>query len=333
MLHRSGSNVPPVKAKDMNKISVVIPVLNEKETVNPLYGGLTASLRSLTGDYEMIFVDDGSSDGSYERLENIAREDSKVTVVKFYRRFGQTAAIMAGVELARGGIIVTIDGDMQNDPADLPKLVKKLGEGYDLVCGWRKERAGSYLMRFVPAYLAARLISRLFKVRLHDYGCTFKAFRAESIKNCLLLGEMHRFIPVIVANSGKKVTELVIADHPRRYGKSKYGIKRTIKVLCDLVVLKFMLSYSDRPMHFFGKFGIAGVICGFAAGFAAIYRMFQVNPDDIYVPALGLLSVFLFVTGVLILLIGILAEIGARIYYTQGDRRSYLIEKIINENS
>ena len=331
MMHRRGRTVPHVNARDVNKISVVIPVLDEKGTLNKLYAGLVTSLRSITEDYELIFVDDGSSDGSYEIMESIAHSDAKVTVVKLSRRFGQTAAIMAGVERAGGGIIVTIDGDMQNDPYDLPHLVNKLNEGYDLVCGWRKDRAGSYIMRYIPANIAGRLISLLFNLNLHDYGCSFKAFRAESIKPFMLYGEMHRFIPIIFAQSGKKVTELIIRDHPRAYGKSKYGLKRVVKVLCDLVLLKFMFNYSSRPMHFFGTFGIVSGGFGCIAGFAAAYRMLLGRHQDVYFAVLVILSVLLIVTGIMALFVGILAEIGVRIYFDPSERPAGIVEKVINE--
>ena len=237
-------------------ISVVVPLYNEEDNVQLLYDELHEVLAALPGSAEMVFVDDGSKDRTLARLEAVQRQDPGVRVVALRRNFGQTAAMSAGFDHASGAVIVTMDGDLQNDPHDIPKLLAKLDEGFDVVTGWRFDRQDAMLSRRLPSQMANRLISWVTGVRLHDYGCTLKAFRREVIENIRLYGEMHRFIPAIASGMGIAFTEIKVNHRARRFGASKYGISRTIRVLLDLMTVKFLLSYATRPLHVFGSIGI-----------------------------------------------------------------------------
>ena len=243
-------------------ISVVVPLYNEEENIHLLYEELKGVLDTMPEQAEIVFVDDGSSDNTVAQLESIQANDDHVRVVSLRRNFGQTAAMTAGFDHARGGIIITMDGDLQNDPHDIPQLVAKLNEGYDVVTGWRYDRQDPFLSRRLPSQLANRLISRVTGVGLHDYGCTLKAFRREVIDNINLYGEMHRFIPAIASGMGISFTEVKVNHRPRRFGTSKYGISRTIRVVLDLITVKFMLSYATRPLHVFGTVGVVSSLLG-----------------------------------------------------------------------
>ncbi|MCB0355288.1 MAG: glycosyltransferase family 2 protein, partial [Bdellovibrionales bacterium] len=247
----------------MRGISIVIPVYNEEENIGPCYQELVPIVRSLEMPYELIFVDDGSKDNTRLRIAEIARGDSSVVLVEFRRNFGQTAAMAAGFEHSRYDIVVPLDGDLQNDPKEIPKMIAKLDEGFDLVAGWRKDRKDRLVTRKVPSMIANRLISWATGVQLHDYGCTLKVMRGEVARGIKLYGEMHRFIPALAAEMGSRIAEVPVNHRARKFGTSKYGLSRTIRVLLDLITVKFLLGYSKRPIHLFGVLGLISGGVGF----------------------------------------------------------------------
>jgi glycosyltransferase involved in cell wall biosynthesis len=248
-------------------ISIVVPVFNEAENIRPLYAAVEAAMSDAGYTWEIVFVDDGSTDGTSRALEEL---HSKVKVVRFRRNFGQTAAMAAGFDHARGEIIVTIDGDLQNDPADIPMLIGKLEEGYDIVCGWRKDRKDKLISRRIPSVVANWLIARVTGVHIHDNGCSLKAYRASTIKNVALYGEMHRFIPAMATLVGARIAEIVVSHHPRRFGKSKYGLGRVWRVALDMVTVKMLLGFSHRPALWFGLLSLPCLVLGLTALLAAI---------------------------------------------------------------
>ena len=252
-------------------ISVIIPIYNECDNIFLLYEKLALELPLLEREFEVIFVNDGSKDGSYELLAEVARKDSRFKVISLRRNFGQTAAMMAGIDYASGDIIVPMDGDLQNDPADVRRLIKKINEGYDVVSGWRKDRQDAALKRNFPSRIANRLISIISGVHLHDYGCSLKAYRRDVIKGVKLYGEMHRFIPIYASWFGARVTEIQVTHHPRIHGTSKYGLERVAKVVLDLLVVKFLAQYATKPIYVFGGFGIIIIIISVFTGLFAIY--------------------------------------------------------------
>ncbi|HUP89040.1 MAG TPA: glycosyltransferase family 2 protein, partial [Longimicrobiales bacterium] len=253
-------------------ISVVIPVFNEEENVGELYDRLISVLGNEPGT-EFIFVDDGSSDATFDRLREICQQDARVRIIRFRRNFGQTAALSAGIDHARGEIIIPMDGDLQNDPTDIPRLLAKINEGYDVVSGWRKSRQDSFRRR-LPSTIANRLISWISGVHLHDYGCSLKAYRKDVLADVRLYGEMHRFVPIYASWQGARVTEMAVTHHPRVHGKSKYGLERTMKVVLDMVVVKFLSSYSTKPIYVFGGFGIfAFVMSALAFALMLYYKL------------------------------------------------------------
>lgn len=309
-------------------ISVVIPVYNELEALPALYEALGRALDGLGGSAEIVFADDGSRDGSGGVLDAFAQKDPRVQVLHLSRNYGQTAALMAAIEASQGDIIVAMDADGQNDPADIRRLLEKLAEGYDVVSGWRKERQDKALTRRLPSVLANRLISTLLHLPLHDYGCTLKAYRREVVEDVRLYGEMHRFIPVFAAWEGARVTELPVTHHPRESGQSKYGLGRVARVLLDLFILYFIDRAFDRPMQFFGKFalaflGIAGAI--FAWALALKYAL-QVSLIQTPLP---LLAAVVGLSGVLFLLLGLIAEVQARIYFEARGRPPYKVRRVV----
>lgn len=307
-------------------ISVVIPAYNEEQNIPILYQKLTQVL--VGKDYEIIFVDDGSEDGTFEVLEKIADTDKRVKVIRFKRNYGQTSAMYAGFQHAKGDVIVTMDADLQNDPEDIPTLLKKLEEGYDLVSGWRKERKDPFLSRKLPSMVANWIISKATGVHLHDYGCTLKVYRAELLKELELYGDMHRFLPALTKRQGAKITEIVVRHHPRLYGKSKYGIGRTIRVILDILLVKFLNEYINKPMYVFGT---AGFLL-FAVGMLILlYLTFlKLFGEDIGRRPLLILSVLLILAGIQLISTGILAEMMVRIYYRIKEEKPYIIEKTIN---
>jgi glycosyltransferase involved in cell wall biosynthesis len=309
-------------------LSIVIPIFNEEESITPLYGRLREVLDALGREWEIVFVNDGSSDGSPEILDRLAAADPRTRIVHLRRNYGQTAALMAAIQYSIGAIIVPMDGDGQNDPDDIPRLIAKLDEGYDVVSGWRKARADIWVTRRLPSAVANWLISRLMSVTLHDYGCTMKAYRREMIEDVRLYGEMHRFIPVYAAWEGARVTELVVAHHPRRYGRSKYGIGRVARVVLDLVILYFLDRAFDRPIQFFGKFGLAFIVLSLSTfGLALVLRAFGVS---LIATPLPLLSATTGLSGILFLLLGIMAEVQVRTYYESQGKPPYKVRSTTN---
>ncbi len=309
-------------------ISIVVPIYNEEENIQALYVELKGVLTELSLSSEVIFVDDGSSDGSLGLLEALHEADSSVKVISFRKNFGQTAAMTAGFDHAEGEVIITMDGDMQNDPHDIPNLIGKLNEGYDVVTGWRYDRKDPFLSRRLPSKIANGLISWITGVSLHDYGCTLKAFKREVTENIKLYGEMHRFIPAIASGMGISITEIKVNHRPRQFGISKYGISRTIRVVLDLMTVKFMLSYGTRPLHVFGVLGFVASTVGFLIALVlTIQRQFYgVSLAD---RPLLLLAVLLLFMGIQFITIGLLAELVVRTYHESQHKPIYHIRKII----
>jgi len=310
-------------------LSIVIPVHNEQDNVLPLYQRVSAAMQHIGSDYEVIAVNDGSTDLTETNLKAVADRDPRFKVVNFRRNFGQTAALMAGIDFASGSIIIGLDGDLQNDPADIPRLLEKLAEGYDVVSGWRINRKGGMLTRKLPSLVANWLISRMSGVHLHDFGCTLKAYKKDVVKDVKLYGEMHRFIPIYASWQGGKVAEIPVNDFPRSHGHSKYGLERIVKVILDLMVVKFLASYADRPIYVFGGFGLASIALSFASGVLALYLKFFEHTSFISTP-LPLLVVLSFITGVMSILMGLIAEIIMRTYYESQGKQVYLVRDTIN---
>ncbi len=288
-------------------LSVVIPLYNEAENVEPLYSELSAALDQVGRSYEVIVVDDGSTDDSFARLREIHQRDSRWRIIRFRRNFGQAAGFAAGFAAARGEVVVTSDADLQNDPGDIGRLLVRLDEGYDIVSGWRTNRKEPFLSRRLPSMMANRMISDTTGVVLHDYGCSLKAYRSEVVKNIRLYGELHRFIPALASWMGVKVAEVPVNDRKRRFGRSKYGISRTFRVFLDLITVRFMLSYSTRPLHVFGGLGLASAGAGFLIGLYLTVVKFAFG-QDIGTRPLLFLAVLLVVLGVQLMSMGLLAE-------------------------
>jgi glycosyltransferase involved in cell wall biosynthesis len=317
------------RSLDAPEISVVVPVYNEVESAAELYRTTTAALSSLARTYEIIVVDDGSRDGTYEAFAELAAADDRLRVIRFGRNFGQTAAMAAGIDHAGGSVIVPIDGDLQNDPDDIPLLIDKLDEGYDVVSGWRQSRQDKAVTRRLPSRVANWLIGRVTGVALHDYGCTLKAYRAEIIKETRLYGEMHRFVPALAQIMGARIAEVPVRHHPRRFGHSKYGVGRTFNVMLDLLTLKFLSTYGTKPIHVFGGAGLTLCFAGIGAG---AYSLYQKWADGVYVyrnPVI-LLAVFLFLLGFLCILLGLLAELIIRTYHESQSKPIYWIRESRN---
>ena len=310
------------------QISVVVPVLNEEGSVERLARQLVDDLERSGRSFEVLFVDDGSSDRTLDILKAAHSRDGRVKVLSFRKNFGQTAAIAAGFDYARGEIVVTIDGDLQNDPEDIPRLVEKIEEGFDLVSGWRRKRRDPFFSRRLPSLIANWLISHITGVKLHDYGCTLKAFRHDVVKNLSLYGEMHRFIPAIASGMGVSVAEIPVNHYPRLTGKSKYGIFRTVKVILDLITVKFLLSYSTRPIHIFGLFGIgSGALGGVLLAYLFFVRLVLHMP--IGNRPMLLLAIMLVFIGVQFITMGLLAELQTRVYHEAQDKATYVLREEI----
>lgn len=310
-------------------LSVIIPIYNEESNLPILFDALWPHLNALNLSYEVIAVNDGSRDRSLALLKEEARKRNELRVVDFRRNFGQTAAMMAGIDHARGDIIVSLDADLQNDPADIPMLLAKLDEGFDVVSGWRKDRQDAKLTRTLPSRIANWFISRVSGVSLHDYGCTLKAYRSEMLKGVRLYGEMHRFIPIYARWQGAKVTEMVVRHHPRRHGKSNYGLERTIKVLLDVMVVKFLHSYFGKPIYVFGIFGFVSFLIALLSGLAAIYLKIFEGVSFISTP-LPMLTVLTILIGFISVLMGLLAEMLVRIYFESQQRTAYDVRELVN---
>ncbi len=310
-------------------ISVVVPVCNELENIPLLYQQLAAVLPSLNRQWEILFVDDGSTDGSSGRLKELAGRDERVKVVCFRRNYGQTAAMQAGIQHASGDVIVTLDADLQNDPLDIPTMVHKLDEGYDLVHGWRRQRHDTLITRKIPSRIANWLISWSTGFPIHDLGCTLKAIRREIAVELELYGEMHRFIPILAHQRGAKCVEMVTRHHPRRFGQTKYGLSRTVRVILDLVTVKYMLDYFASPMKLFGRFGLACFAVAMVAGVATAAMKLATGTDMTGNP-LMLLSVLGTIAAIQFFSLGLLGEVNARIYYSHAERQNYAIRELVN---
>ncbi|MFH1563269.1 MAG: glycosyltransferase family 2 protein [Nitrospirota bacterium] len=313
----------------MVALSIILPVYNEEDNIAELHSKITNALINLGKSYEIIYVDDGSQDRSFEILAEIAKVDERTKVIQFRKNFGQTAAIAAGFDHAQGEILIPMDADLQNDPEDIPKFLHKIEEGYDVVSGWRKNRKDKWITRRIPSVLANKLISLVTGVKLHDYGCTLKAYRKEVIENIKLYGEMHRFIPVYASLAGGKITEVVVTHHPRRHGKTKYGLSRTMKVILDLFTVKFFCSYATKPIYAFGGFGALLGLVGVMVGAVTIFQKYAYG-IWVHKNPLLLLAVFLGILGIQLIMMGLLAEIIMRTYYESQAKPVYLVKKLIN---
>jgi glycosyltransferase involved in cell wall biosynthesis len=313
-------------------LSLVIPVYNEEENVEPLIGEIETSLAVLGKTYEIVVVDDGSRDATFAKLRSIRGRLAQLKVVRLKRNFGQTAAMAAGLAQAQGAVVILMDGDGQNDPADIPALLRKLDEGNDLVAGWRYNRQDPFLNRRLPSMIANRLISLTTHVKLHDYGCTLKAMRQDVAKNLRLYGEMHRFIPAIAYERGARIAELKVNHRPRLRGTSKYGITRTLRVVLDLLTVKFLSSYSTRPSHVFGPIGLGSAFLGFVIGlYLTVQKVFF--GQDIGARPLLLLGILLIFIGFQFVTMGLLGEMLARTYHESQDRPVYVVGEILEGGS
>lgn len=317
---------PVSRRTDNPEVSVFLPVYNEEPNLLPLQAKLNDALKTLGRSAEIVYVDDGSTDGSLRILREIADLDPRVRVVALRRNYGQTAAMAAGIDAATGKVLIPMDADLQNDPADIIRLLQKLDEGYDVVSGWRKNRKDKMITRKIPSMIANRLISWIGGVPLHDYGCSLKAYRRESLQDVRLYGEMHRFIPIYAAWAGARVTEIPVEHHARTMGKSKYGLSRTLKVVFDLMTIKFMASYQTKPIYVFGSFGMLAFAISILGGLYAVFLKIIHKADFVQTP-LPILSIVMFAVGVQFLLMGLLAEMLVRTYHESQAKRIYAIRE------
>ncbi len=309
-------------------VSVVIPIYNERENIEELLQRVLKVLRSMGRGFEVLAVDDGSSDGTTDLLIRIARREPEVRAIVFRRNFGQSAAMTAGFQQARGDIVVSMDGDLQNDPDDIPRLIAKLEEGYDVVSGWRKERQDAFLSRRLPSRIANWIIGKATGVRLHDYGCSLKAYRSDITRDLILYGELHRFIPVLASLKGARFAEIVVKHHPRTRGKSKYGIGRTFRVILDLLLMLFFQKFATRPLQLFGLTGggmfLAGLFIELYLTFLKLFMGQQIGNRPLL-----FLGMLLIITGIMLLGIGLLAELVIRTYYESSGKHIYAIREIV----
>jgi glycosyltransferase involved in cell wall biosynthesis len=313
---------------DQPEVSIVIPLYNEEQSIGPLYEGLREVLSDLGRSYEVIVVDDGSTDGSFEELKRLHVEDAALKVIRLRRNFGQAAAFAAGFDQAVGSTVVSMDADLQFDPADVRKLLEKMEEGYDIVSGWRVDRQEPLLTRRLPSAIANRLISWITGIQLHDYGCSLKAYRAEVVQNVRLYGDLHRFIPALASSIGVRVAEVPVSHHPRRFGKSKYDLSRTPTVFLDLLTVKFLLSYATRPMQVFGLLGLLAFAVGTViAAYLSFIRLFLGSP--IANRPLLLLAILLIFVGIQLVMMGLLGELTIRTYHEAQGKRIYVIREML----
>ena len=312
------------------KLSIVIPLYNEADSVAALYAELTAALVDVGCSYEVIVVDDGSRDDSFARLKAVHERDGRWRIIRFRRNFGQTAGFSAGFAAARGEIVITSDADLQNDPRDIPKLLAKMAEGYDIVSGWRVNRKEPFFSRRLPSMVANRMISGATGVVLHDYGCSLKAYRSEVVKGIRLYGELHRFIPALASWMGVRVAEAPVNDRARQFGKSKYGISRTFRVFLDLITVRFMLGYATRPIHVFGSLGLASGALGLLIGLYLTCVKFMLG-ESIGARPLLLLAVLLVILGVQMISMGLLAEMVMRVYHEAQEKPIYVIREQLDD--
>jgi glycosyltransferase involved in cell wall biosynthesis len=311
------------------RYSIVVPFFNEQENIPALYMKLTEIMDAIGEPYELVFVDDGSRDNSFRVLSEIFEHDRRVNLIRLRRNFGQTAALKAGFDFARGSVIISMDGDLQHDPEEIPRFLEKMEEGYDLVSGWRYARRDHWLMRQIPSRAANWMMAKLSGVELHDFGTTFKAYRREIIQEIQLYGELHRFIPALASTTGAKIAEIPIENLERKSGKSNYGIGRTIRVFLDLLIVKFLLDYSTRPLQFFGLLGLAGAGSGGLIGAYVVFKklFYHMSVMQEHGPLL-LLSVALLVSGVQFIAMGLLGEIMARTYYESQNKPIYTLREV-----
>jgi glycosyltransferase involved in cell wall biosynthesis len=315
----------------MAKYSIVVPFNNEEENVTALYARLKQVMEQVGESFELVLVDDGSSDHTYKLLEEIAAVDSRVLVIRLRRNFGQTSALAAGFDHASGEFILAMDGDLQHDPSDIPNFIEKLAEGYDVVSGWRRERVDNYLLRCFPSRCANWLMAKLSGVQIHDFGTTFKAYRREVIQNIPLYGEMHRFIPALASWYGATICEIPIRSLPRERGKSHYGLGRTLGVFFDLLTIRFLLKHMSRPLHFFGLLGATGIMAGSFIS-AVLLGIKVMNPHQSLMEAHGpmfVIGAVLIVAGIQLLALGLLGELQVRHYNTSQNRAPYAIDRIV----
>lgn len=313
------------------ELSLFLPVLDEEDNLRPMHGKIAAALDALGKTAEVIYVDDGSTDRSLEILREIAAGDDRVRVISLRRNYGQTAAMSAGIDAAKGEILIPMDADLQNDPADIKRLLDKLDEGYDVVSGWRKNRQDKMVSRKIPSMIANRIISWIGDVHLHDYGCSLKAYRRDVLKDVKLYGEMHRFIPIYASWAGARVTEIPVDHHARTAGRSKYGISRTIKVIFDLITIKFMAEYHTKPLYVFGAFGTIAFLISMIAGVWALVLKFGYDVSFILTP-LPIITVVMLAISVQFFLMGLLAELLVRTYHESQDKAIYAVRERIGFN-
>jgi glycosyltransferase involved in cell wall biosynthesis len=309
-------------------LSVVIPIYNEEESIYPLYSEITAAVDGLYRGFEIIFINDGSLDGSMKTLRDLHRKDKRVKVINFRKNFGQSTAISAGFDFCTGDVVVTLDGDLQNDPADIPMVIDKLLEGYDMVNGWRKNRKDKFVSKKLPSFFGNKLISFITKVKLHDYGCSLRAFKREVAKNLTLYGEMHRYIPAIASRMGIRSVEVPVNHRARQHGKSKYGLGRTFRVVLDLISIKYLLSFSHRPLQIFGGLGILMMGAGFLSGLYLTYVKYYLGEAIGGRPLLfaTILAIFL---GFQLITLGLIAEMLTRVYHEGLNKHVYAIRETI----
>ncbi|MBN1501510.1 MAG: glycosyltransferase family 2 protein [Spirochaetes bacterium] len=310
-------------------ISVLLPVYNEEENIDLQYSKIIEALKPLKKTYEVLFIDDGSTDKSYDLLKKIAAKDKNIKVIKFRKNFGQTAAMSAGIDFAQGEIIIFMDSDLQNDPADIGRLLEKINEGYDVVSGWRKDRQDKLFSRKIPSRIANRIISKVSGVKLHDLGCSLKAYRSDVLKHVKLYGEMHRFIPIHASWIGANITEIPVMHHARQYGSSKYGIKRTFKVILDLITVKFLGSYAAKPIYLYGGFGMLMMFSSAISGIAVVLMKILKGVDMSGNPLL-LLTVLFILLSVILALMGLQAEVMIRIYHQTDEKSNYYVKETFN---
>jgi glycosyltransferase involved in cell wall biosynthesis len=330
----TSSITEPNELEERPEISVFLPVFNEEPNLRPLQSKLNEALEKLGRSAEIVYVDDGSSDDSLKILREIANEDPRVRVVALRRNYGQTAAMAAGIDAARGKVLIPMDADLQNDPADIVRLLEKLDEGYDVVSGWRKNRKDKMVTRKIPSMMANRLISWIGGVPLHDYGCSLKAYRRESLQDVRLYGEMHRFIPIYASWDGARVTEIPVEHHARTMGKSKYGLSRTIKVVFDLITIKFMASYQTKPLYLFGWAGLLTFAVSFLSTLFAFLMKFAgwPHPADFVQTPLPIIALVTLVLGVQLFLMGLLAEMLVRTYHESQAKPIYAVRERLGFN-
>ncbi len=319
-----------MEKQDLVRYSIVVPLFNEEDNLRPLYKKIVEIMNTVGGSYEVVFVDDGSADRTYSLLAEICANDVRVLAVRLRRNFGQTTALQAGFDYAQGEIIISLDGDLQHDPAEIPQFIAKINEGYDLVSGWRFRRQDTWLTRRLPSRIANWVMAKLSGVPIHDFGTTFKAYRREILQHMRLYGEHHRFIPALASSMGARIVEIPIKNIPRKSGKSNYGLSRTFRVMLDLISIKFLLEYATRPLQFFGLFGFAGVGLGTMIGcFLVFKKIFLHQSIMLQHGPLLVLAALLILSGIQFLSVGLVGELVTRTYYESQRKATYAVQEII----